>query len=270
MMAILNHPDTSALDATLARHWAVQVRDKASDPWLFVQGLTGVSPNMGDKSRQDAGDMHGGNYGAQIATEANWSLELTLQRKLDATGAPDPGVELLRSKQGQLGGDELVHVRFWRTDELPDSYQGRAGVTFANAAGDKSSLTGATATLTGYQGYTTPAKPQTVAVNEVQRLAFLDPGDLPTSFKVKALAATTAALTASSLTASALQTAITGLAPIGSGNATVTGDNANGYVITFVSALAGVDVPLLQIVDIVGGAAGDVFTEVVTEGAPAA
>ncbi|QFP96628.1 major tail protein [Gordonia phage Denise] len=160
-MAVLNHPDTSNMDATLARHWAVQVRKSTSDPWLFVQGLTGVSPNMGDKSRQDAGDMHGGNYGAQIATEANWSLELTLQRKL-AEGEPDPGVELLRSLQGELGGDELVHVRFWRTDELPDSYQGRAGVTFANAAGDKSSLTGATVTLTGYQGYTKPAKPTTV------------------------------------------------------------------------------------------------------------
>ncbi|UCZ89065.1 phage tail tube protein [Gordonia sp. WA4-43] len=159
-MAILNHPDTSALDATLARHWAVQVCKSTSDPWLFVQGLTGVSPNMGEKSRQDAGDMHGGNYGAQIATEANWSLELTLQRKLD-NGAPDPGVELLRSLQGELGGDELVWVRFWRTDELPDSYQGRAGVTFANAAGDKSSLTGATVTLTGYQGYTKPPKPGT-------------------------------------------------------------------------------------------------------------
>ena len=159
-MAVLNHPDTSNLDATLARHWAVQVRESASDPWLFVQGLTGVSPNMGEKSRQDAGDMHGGNYGAQIATEANWSLELTLQRKL-AEGEPDPGVELLRSKQGELGGDELVHVRFWRTDELPDSYQGRASVTFANAAGDKASLTGATVTLTGYQGYTKPAKPTT-------------------------------------------------------------------------------------------------------------
>ncbi|WP_439030216.1 phage tail tube protein [Gordonia terrae] len=160
-MAVLDHPDTSALDATLARNWAVQVRESVSDPWIFVQGLTAVSPNMGDKGRQDAGDMHGGGFGAQVATEVNWSLELTLQRKL-ADGEPDPGVELLRSKQGKLGAEEFLHVRFWRTDELPDSYQGRAGVTFANAAGDKSSLTGATATLTGYQAYTTPPKPTTV------------------------------------------------------------------------------------------------------------
>lgn len=160
-MAVLNHPDTSALDATLARHWAVQVRLSTSDPWTFVQGLTSVSPNMGDKSRQDAGDIHGGNYTGQIATEASWSLELQLQRKLD-DGDPDPGVEILRSLQGKLGAEELVHVRFWRTDELPDSYQGRAGVTFANAAGDKAALMGATVTLTGYQGYTEPAKPTTV------------------------------------------------------------------------------------------------------------
>ncbi|QHB37242.1 major tail protein [Gordonia phage Gudmit] len=166
MMTVLNHPDTSNLDATLARHWAVQVRKSASDPWLFVQGLTAVNPTMGDKSRQDAGDMHGGNYTGQVATEASWSLELSLQRKLEA-GEPDPGVELLRSLQGALGGDELVHVRFWRTDELPDSYQGRAGVTFANASGDKAALFGATVTLTGYQGYTTPPKPNTVTASAV-------------------------------------------------------------------------------------------------------
>ncbi|AOE44292.1 major tail protein [Gordonia phage Eyre] len=159
-MAVLNHPDTSALDATLSRNWAVQVSPTGAfaGEEMFVQGLTAVSPTMGDKGRQDAGDMHGGGYGAQVATEANWSLELTLQRKL-ADGEPDPGVEFLRSKQGKLGGEELVYVRFWRTDELPDSYQGRAGVTFANAAGDKASLTGATVTLTGYQAYTTPPKP---------------------------------------------------------------------------------------------------------------
>ena len=184
------------MDATLARHWAVRVRKSQSDQWKWVQGLTGVSPNMGEKSRQDAGDMHGGNYGAQIATEANWSLELTLQRKL-AEGVPDEGVELLRSLQGKLGGDELVWVQFWRTDELPDSYLGRAGVTFANAAGDKSSLTGATVTLSGYQAYTEPPKPTTdgdPAVDEVQRLAI---AGAVTSFKAMLLASTSSALTVS-------------------------------------------------------------------------
>lgn len=266
-MAVLNHPDTSALDATLARNWAVQVRKSASDPWLFVQGLTTVSPTMGDKSRQDAGDIHGGSYTGQIATEASWSLELGLQRKIDAAGDPDPGVELLRSLQGKLGAEELVHVRFWRTDELPDSYQGRAGVTFANAAGDKAALMGATVTLTGYQGYTEPAKPSTVAVNEVQRIDIVS---APTTFKVKMLAATSSALTVSSMTNSSLQTALTGLASIGSGNVAVTGDNVSGYVLTYQSGLAGQDVPLIEIVDLVGGTDPEVVASVVTEGQPAA
>lgn len=157
-MAVLNHPDTSNMDPTLARHWGVQVRKKATDPWQFVQGLTSVSSNI-DKSRQDGGDIHGGNFTGQVATEGNWSLELGLQRKL-ADGVPDPGVELLRSLEGELGADELIHVRWWRTDDLPDSYQGRAGVTFKSAGGDKAALSAATVTLTGYQGYSKPAKPQ--------------------------------------------------------------------------------------------------------------
>jgi hypothetical protein len=161
MMAVLNHPDTSSMDATLTRNWAVQVRLSSSDPWTFVQGLTGVNANMGEKQRQDGGDMHGGNYTGNIATEASWSLELTLQRKLE-DGVPDPGVEILRSRQGELGADEFVHVRFWRTDDHLDSYQGRAGVSFQNAQGDKASLFGATVTLTGYQAYTKPPKPTDV------------------------------------------------------------------------------------------------------------
>lgn len=158
MSAPLQPTDTSDLRPTLARHWAARVRKSATDPWLPIRGIQSLNPTV-SKSRQDAGDYHSGNFTAQVATEGSWALEISVGRKLDAAGAPDPGVELLRSVDGELGSDELVEVQWWRTDGLPDSYQGIAGVDFSSAGGEKASLQGATITLTGFGSRNAVAKP---------------------------------------------------------------------------------------------------------------
>ncbi|WP_187589116.1 phage tail tube protein [Gordonia sp. OPL2] len=267
-MSVLAPPDTSDLDATLARNWAVLTKAKSSDPWTPVKCLTTVTPNMGDKQRQDAGDFHSGAYTAQIATEASWSIELGLQLKLDpGTDLPDPGQEILRDKMGKLGGEELVYIWIYRTDGRPESYQGRAGVTFQYASGDKAALFGGTVQLTGYGAYSQPAKPTDVAVNEVQRIEIIS---APTTFKLKFLGAETGSLTIASLDAATLQTAITGLAGVGSGNAVVTGTNSAGYNVTFQGALAGIDVPTLKVSAMVGGTSPEIDISVVTEGHAAA
>ncbi|WP_207842607.1 phage tail tube protein [Williamsia soli] len=257
--------DTSDLDVTLARHWGLEVRKALTDPWIPVRSIQSLNPTV-SKSRQDGGDYHSGNYTQQVATEASWALEVSVGRKLDAAGAPDPGVELLRSVDGELGSDELVYVRWWRTDGLPDSHQGRAGVDFSSAGGEKASLQGATITLTGYGRRETVAKPTAAPVNEIQRLEIKE---LVTSFKLKLLSGTTSALTVSGLSAAGLQTAITSLAAVGASNALVTGNNASGYNITFTGALAGLNVPTLSVIDIVDGDPGDVVVYATTEGQPA-
>lgn len=263
--APLQPTDTSDLDVTLARHWGLRVRKALTDPWTPVRSIQSLNPTV-SKTRQDGGDYHSGNYTQQVATEASWGLEVSVGRKLDAAGAPDPGVELLRSLDGELGGDELVYVQWWRTDGLPDSYEGRAGVDFSSAGGEKASLQGATITLTGYGRRVAVAKPTAAPVNEIQRLQI---NELVTSFKLKLLSGTTSALTVSGLNAAALQTAITSLAVVGANNATVTGTNADGYRITFGGALAGLNVPTLLVVDIVDGDPGDVVVYATTEGQPA-
>lgn len=257
--------DTSDLDVTLARHWGLEVRKELTDPWLPARGLQSLNPTV-SKTRQDGGDYHSGNFTKQIATEASWGLEATFGRQLDATGAPDPGVELLRSVDAELGSDELVYVRWWRTDGLPDSYEGRAGVDFSSAGGEKASLQGATVTFTGYGRRNAVAKPTAAAVNEIQRLQI---NELVTSFKLKLLSGTTTALTVSGLTAGALQTALAALPAVGNGNVTVTGTNADGYRISFGGALAGLNVPTLLVTDIVDGDPGDVVVYATTEGQPA-
>lgn len=265
MSAPLQPTDTSDLRPTLARHWGLRVRKSTSDPWTPVRAIQSLNPTV-SKSRQDAGDYHSGNFTAQVATEGSWALEVSVGRKLDVNGTPDPGVELLRSLDGELGSAELVYVQWWRTDGLPDSYTGIAGVDFSSAGGEKASLQGATITFTGYGNREAVAKPVAVAVNEIQRIEI---EGAPTSFKLKVLAAVTSALTYSSLNAAGLQSALQGLAPIGAGNVTVTGDNASGYNATFAGALAGIDVPILVAVDIVGGTDPEVNISIVQHGQPA-
>lgn len=256
-------PDTSNMDATLARNWAVRVKKDGS--WIWIKGINSFDAPISD-SLQEAGDYHSGAWGAQISTEKAWVATIGVGRKLDPTKAPDPGVEYLRGLGVEVGSDGIAEIQWWRTDGLPDAYQGRGTVNFASAGGDKTGLQGGTITITGYGKLNKIEKPTAVAVNEVQRLDILS---APTSFKLKVLAAETSALTVSSLDAATLQTAITGLAPIGSGNCTVTGSNAAGYVFTFAGALAGVDVPTLQVTTLVGGTDPVVTVTVVTQGHPA-
>lgn len=158
--------DTSDLSATLARHWNVQVRAVGDTTWTFIRGITSFNPTV-SKTRQDAGDFHSGNWGASTGTEAAWSLEIQVLRKLDEDSDPDPGVEMCRAKDGELGTDEELEVRWWRSDALPDAYQGKASVDFSTAAGDKTALLGATITLNGVGARSSITKPAAVAVSAI-------------------------------------------------------------------------------------------------------
>lgn len=153
-------PDTSNLDATLVRRWAIQVNTGTLDTpvWTWVRGINSFEAPVSN-TLQETGDFHSGVWGAQISTEKSWTATIGVGRKLDPTGAPDPGVEFLRAKGLQVGADGLAEIRFWRTDGLPDAYQGRGSVNFVSAGNDKTALQGGTITLTGYGALTAIAKP---------------------------------------------------------------------------------------------------------------
>lgn len=158
--------DTSDLSATLARYWNVQVRAVGGTTWTFIRGITSFNPTV-SKTRQDSGDFHSGNWGGSTGTEATWSLEVAVLRKLDENGDPDPGVEMCRAKDGELGTGEELEVRWWRSDELPDAYSGKASVDFSTAAGDKTALLGATITLNGVGARASITKPTMAAVTAI-------------------------------------------------------------------------------------------------------
>lgn len=165
-MAVLTTPDTSNLSATLTRHWNVQVRNPGDVNWTWIRGITSLSDPVA-KTQQDSGDFHSGSWGSQTSTEATWTLELGIRVTLDGSGEPDDGIELCRAKQGALGVDDRVEVRWWRSDGLPDSHQGFASVLYSSQGGDKSSLNTATLTFTGQGARTDPAKPTIATVTSI-------------------------------------------------------------------------------------------------------
>lgn len=167
-MAVLTTPDTSGMSATLARHWNVRVREPGSGDagWKWIKGINSFNDPV-NKTQQDSSDYHSGSWTDSTSTEVGWTLEVGVQRKLDSSGEPDEGVELCRSKQAALGVDDRIEVAWWRSDSLPDSFQGFASVAFVSTGGAPNALQGGTLTFTGKGARNEVAKPTTATVTTI-------------------------------------------------------------------------------------------------------
>jgi len=137
-------PNSSSLATALARDWVLRVRDLSDDggDWLFVRGLSSVSPIF-EGAAQDASDIDGEGFGAQVVTGLNWRVEGSGKRKGENTTGfiDDPGQNLLRRKGRRTGIDNMVEFQVYRRDELPDAYQGQGPVIWTDtAAGDPNAL----------------------------------------------------------------------------------------------------------------------------------
>ncbi|WP_432679329.1 phage tail tube protein [Rhodococcus pyridinivorans] len=151
MSAPLTPPASTELVPGLTRNWAVQVNVGTIETpdWEFVIGITSFDAPV-SKALQDAGDINFGVWGGQLATEANWTVNMNILMKLDAAGEPNPATEFLRQCSTKVGVDGMAQIRYWRTDGFPDSYMGRGDVQFSGGGGDKTSLHSSTVTITGY------------------------------------------------------------------------------------------------------------------------
>lgn len=146
-------PNSADLVSQLARDYAVQVNtsEDATPAWVFVRGLSQVTPSAAP-NMQDDGDIDAEGYGSQIATGQAFSMQITGVRKgIGAEGAftPDPGQEFLRKKGEEVGAKNIIQVRYWRTDDDTDAKEFSASVEYTTDGGDKESLQGWSATLHG-------------------------------------------------------------------------------------------------------------------------
>lgn len=273
-MGVLKPPNSSSLFTFRAAEWAVQINigTFGSPVWAFLRGLSKFEP-QNDPTMQDDSDIDSDGYKSELVTaqKLNVNFEGLLKgEKPGSTVIPDPGMAFMRAKGKEKGYDNIVELRYWRTDDVDEAFSHRFALKFTDVGGSNEDLQKVSGTLSG-RGKPTPiTKPVAISVNEIQSLTFPN-GATGGTFKLKLLAAETAALTFSTLDAATLQTALTGLASIGTGNATVTGSNAAGYTITFVSGLAGVDVPqlIVSVDSLTGGTAPRYAIETLVEGVAA-
>lgn len=139
------------------RKWWLDVNTGTADAptWIGVFGITDLTPGGIDANLEDDSDFDSGGFGSKTKTAENWSVNLTVARKVQAATptAYDPGQEFLRTKSfGKFGAANSVHVRWYEMEEdgpRIEAYEGRAAVVWSPEGGAMSALSKVKVTLTG-------------------------------------------------------------------------------------------------------------------------
>ena len=117
------------------------------EDFVAVRGIQEITPPSVEKNLEDDSDIDAGGWGSQIATGAEYTLELTCKvgRK---GGTPDPGQEVLRKAGRGIGIEGFV---WWRLVSKTDGSgeMGLADASFTEQGGARTDLTLAESTLTG-------------------------------------------------------------------------------------------------------------------------
>lgn len=140
-MAVATPPASTKLASTLARDWAVQVKDK-DDKWVFVQGLSKFAPKTTPTMKDDS-DINSQGYKSQIATALQMTFEGEGFRKGELSGekfTQDPGQAALRAVGRNMGLRNTIHARCWRTDGVEEGYDAYFSVEWTDTDGGNEDL----------------------------------------------------------------------------------------------------------------------------------
>jgi hypothetical protein len=267
-MAVLKPPNSASLFTFRAASWAVQINTgtAAVPSWVWLRGTSKFEP-VQTPTMQDDSDNDSEGYKSELVTAQK--LDINVEGKVKgerslSTVVPDPGTSFLRDKGKEVGYDNIVELRYWRTDDIDEGYRHSFAVKYTDVGGGNEDLQNYQATLSGRGKPTKIARPSTVAVSEVQRIELLGTG-LGGTFVAKFLGQATAGLAPAATTAQ-VQTALQGLSTVGAGNMLVSGV-PGAWVVTAAGTLVGQDLPAIQLdtTSLTGtGAGGQVIT--VTQG----
>ena len=141
------------LTSELARRWKLEVdtADSAVSPtWVPVRGIGEFTDKQDDKMQDDT-DYDSDGYGSETKTLINWSNELTLVTKTNATtGVLDAGQAKLKAARRQFGEAGTVHIRWYdRNGVVGDAWEGWASVGWDPQGGSADDLDKVKVTLRG-------------------------------------------------------------------------------------------------------------------------
>lgn len=234
-MAILEQPESGALSTFKAARYAVQVNTGTPGVpvWTWWNGLSKFEPSA-DPTMQDDTDIFSDGFKSQLvtATSLDVSAEGLIKGLRSGISLPvDPGAAFVRSKQFLVGEENVIQVRYWRTDELDaQAVVQNFAVSYKDVGGSNEDLQKFTADLKGRGKFSLVAKPG--ATPQVKLISFNSATAITAGTWTLTINGETATGLAFGITSAALKTAIEALTVV-AGTVTVTGTVATGFSVTF-------------------------------------
>lgn len=143
---------TTPTDVTaLARRWQLQVdmSDTDTPNWQLCPGVTEFQP-AAEPNIEDSTSYDSEGWTENTKTAQSWELAVTINRKVnDEVKVYNPVHEKLRLAWLAWGSASKVHVRYLDRDGMPEAYEGRALVEWAESGGEYTDLGQVEITLTG-------------------------------------------------------------------------------------------------------------------------
>lgn len=163
-MPVLKPPNSASLFTFRAAQWATQVNTgtEESPVWAWLRGLSKFEP-VQDPTLQDDSDIDSEGYKSELVTAQKLNINaegMVKGEKSLSTVTPDPGTAFLRAKGKQIGYDNIVQIRYWRTDDLPEAFSHFFAVKWTDVGGSNEDLQKFTATLSGRGKPEAISKPQ--------------------------------------------------------------------------------------------------------------
>ncbi|MGB3707599.1 phage tail tube protein [Gordonia sp. (in: high G+C Gram-positive bacteria)] len=150
MADVLLPPPGGDLDTIPAGLWACQVLKPgiklaaATDAdWVWVQGFKKFDPQFDPQSEDDS-DITMGGWNSEAGTSNGCTIDVEgLYKGASDTTAgfiPDPGLTQLIAAGRKTGTGMVERIRCWRTDDVPDAYQGPVLCKVKTTGGDPKEL----------------------------------------------------------------------------------------------------------------------------------
>lgn len=197
--------------------------------WQELRALTAATPEFAGKTEDDT-DLGSDFWDSLAVMGKGWKI--AMKGMVKGTGAApnrvlNPALVKLLGTMMLAGDDALLHIRGWRTDELPISFEGWVTVEVNLDDGMPNAGQKWTATLTG-KGAPTPLTKPTAAGTIGLTLTLNTATSATVGLNGKSVAVTT------TTTAAALQTAVQAVA--GMSAVTVNGSTGGPYAFANVPA----------------------------------
>ena len=163
---MLTQPESGGLSTFKAARWNVQVNTgTATTPeWVWWNGISKFEPSQ-DPTMQDDTDIFSDGFKSQqvTATSEDVMVEGLIKGLRSSSGLPvDPGAAFVRAKRREVGEENEIQLRYWRSDDLePMCIVQNFAVGWKDVGGTNEDLQKFTADLKGR------GKPTLVAKAEV-------------------------------------------------------------------------------------------------------